>query len=391
MKARNLVILGSTGSIGVSALDVVRRHKKKLRVLGLAAHQNVDLMLKQIREFRPKVVALHDSGSSGRLERIVSGWRKKPLVLNHGQGVQRMASLQEADVVLCSMVGGQGLLPLVAALKAGKTVCLANKEPLVIAGSILMKLSKKYKAPIVPVDSEHSAIFQILNGENHGDIRRLILTASGGPFYRSTKDLDTITVDEALRHPTWKMGKKITIDSATLMNKGLEAIEAHHLFGVPMDRISIVIHPQSIVHSLVEFKDGAMLAQLSHPDMRLPIQYALMHPARMKTPVRPLVLEEIKTLDFADPDFSRFPCLKLALWAGRRGGTAPAVLSASNEEAVRAFISRRITFMSIPRIISQVLKKQQIIHDPSLNDILGADAWAREEARRVIERSEKKI
>jgi 1-deoxy-D-xylulose-5-phosphate reductoisomerase len=386
MEKKNVVILGSTGSIGVNALDVVRRYRKKFHVVGLSANKNVDLLLKQIREFSPKAVVVQDGAAAAGLSHVLSSWKKKPLLWNHDGGLEKMAVMKESHVVLSGVVGARGLLPLVAALKAGKTVGLANKEALIVAGDIIMNLSRKHKAPIIPVDSEHSAIYQCLQGQEHGDVERLILTASGGPFYRSKKDLDTITVEEALDHPTWKMGAKITIDSATLMNKGLEAIEAHHLFGIPMEKISIVIHPQSIVHSLVEFADGAMLAQLSNPDMRLPIQYALTHPRRFKTSIKKLELEQVKELHFAAPDFSRFPCLKLALDAGKRGGTAPVALSSSNEEAVQAFIERKISFMSIARVVGAVLKRHPVRNKPTLHDVLEVDGWARREARAIIAR-----
>jgi len=389
LKRKKVVVLGSTGSIGKNSLDVIRRNPDAFRVLGLAANCNVDLMTSQIRAFSPNVVAMGDTPSALRLQKIVSRMPKKPMVWNHAHGLEKLAGLKGSDFVLSGLVGSKGLLPLVAALKAGKTIGLANKEALVMAGEIIMNLSKKHKAPVIPVDSEHSAIWQCLEGQNHGDIEKIILTASGGPFYRRENDLDTITVDQALNHPTWKMGQKITIDSATLMNKGLEAIEAHYLFNIPMDKISILIHPQSIVHSMVEFKDGAVLAQLSNPDMRLPIQYALTYPQRCGTPIKRLSLEEIERLEFAKPDFRRFPCLKLALDAGRRGGTAPVVLSASNEEAVKAFIHNRVSFMTIPKIVEGVLKKHKFMRKPTLTQICQCDLWAKEEAKKMIQRREK--
>jgi 1-deoxy-D-xylulose-5-phosphate reductoisomerase len=382
---KNIVILGSTGSIGVNALDVVRRHKDRFRVVGLAANSNVALMRKQIQEFKPLAVAMGHTPSADALRNSLSSMRNAPPVWNHDAGAERLARLPQASTVICGMVGAQGLLPLVAALKAGKTVGLANKEALIVAGPVILALSKRYKAPLIPVDSEHSAIFQCLQGHKDVEVSKLILTASGGPFYRSTHDLDTITVEQALNHPTWKMGNKITVDSATLMNKGLEAIEAHFLFDVPMEKIEIVIHPQSIVHSLVEYADGAMLAQLSHPDMRIPIQYALTHPERSATPVRKLDLAQVQQLTFAKPDFSRFPCLKLALDAGRLGGTAPAVLSSSNEEAVYAFLRGRISFMQIPKVVAHVLKRHTARKTPTLKDILAVDSSARTTARQFID------
>lgn len=384
MKKRKVIILGSTGSIGTSALQVVRRHRDAFQVIGLAANKNVRAIARQIKEFSPSIVAIDDTPSAQALSSLVSSWKNRPQIWNHKEGLERLASNKEADIVLSGVVGARGLLPLVAALKAGKTVGLANKEALVVAGELVMALAKKHGGKIIPVDSEHSAIFQCLMGHEPQAVRRLILTASGGPFYRYAGDLDDISVEQALNHPTWNMGEKITVDSATLMNKGLEAIEAHHLFGVPMGKISIVIHPQSIVHSLVEFEDGALLGQLSHPDMRLPIQYAMTYPKRYKTQLRQLHLEEVGRLDFAKPDFSRFPCLKLALDAGRRGGTAPVVLSSGNEEAVKAFLEKRISFMMIPKIVSTVLKKHRFKARPTLNDILELDRWAHKEAHNVI-------
>ncbi len=384
MERKNIVILGSTGSIGVNALDVVRRNKNNFNVVGLAANNNVDLMLKQIREFKPVAVAMGSTPSAEALKSALKSVKAAPQVWNHEDGVERLAGMKESSMVLCGMVGSRGLLPLVAALKAGKTVGLANKESLIVAGEYILALSKKYNAPLIPVDSEHSAIYQCLRGHEGVEVSKIILTASGGPFYRSTKDLNTITVEEALKHPTWKMGAKITVDSATLMNKGLEAIEAHFLFGIPMEKIAIVIHPQSIVHSLVEYADGAMLAQLSHPDMRLPIQYALTHPKRFKTPVKTLDLTQVAELNFAAPDFSRFPCLKLALDAGKRGGTAPTALSSANEEAVKAFINGQISFMSIPKVVAGVLKKHRPKSALELKTIMAVDVWAREYARELI-------
>jgi 1-deoxy-D-xylulose-5-phosphate reductoisomerase len=390
MARKKVVVLGSTGSIGVNTLDVVRRNPSAYQVLGLAANRNVRLILDQIKEFSPQMVAIDDTPAAAELKKALSGVKNAPQILNHAEGLEKLAAHKNADVVISGVVGARGLLPLVAALKAGKNVGLANKEALVVAGPIIMALAKKHKARIIPVDSEHSAIFQCLQGHKSSEVSRILLTASGGPFYRDTRDLDSITVEEALNHPTWKMGAKITVDSATLMNKGLEAIEAHHLFGVPMKKIEILIHPQSIVHSLVEFEDGASLAQLSHPDMRIPIQYALTYPSRNQTPTKKLNLEEVGRLDFAKPDFSRFPALKLALEAGIRGGTAPAVLSASNEVAVRAFLEKKISFMAIPRVVAAVLTAHKFNAAPRLAEVVAIDQWARKEAADIIVSLEKK-
>ncbi len=390
MKKKNVVILGSTGSIGKNALDVVRHHKSRFKVVGLSANRNASLMAEQIREFSPQAVAMSDTPAADELRSQLSAKRSRVPVWNHSDGMERLARLKGADVVLCGVVGASGLRSLVSALKAGKTVGLANKEALIMAGDLITALSKKNKAPLIPVDSEHSAIFQCLRGENHGAVTRLILTASGGPFYRAKRNLDSITVEEALNHPTWKMGSKITVDSATLMNKGLEAIEAHHLFNIPMEKISIVIHPQSIVHSLVEYADGAMLAQLSHPDMRLPIQYALTYPDRWPSKLRRLHLPDVGRLDFDTPDFRRFPCLDLALRAGRKGGTMPAVLSGANEVAVQAFLSRKISFLTIPKVVGYVCGRHRSKNRPSLKAVFEADRWARLIAAQAVLRWEKK-
>jgi 1-deoxy-D-xylulose-5-phosphate reductoisomerase len=386
MIKKNVVILGSTGSIGVNALDVVRKYKSDFNVLGLGANRSIEKILGQIKEFSPRYVAINDTPSADLLRNKFKTLKRPPTLWNHGNGMENLAAHPDADYVLCGMVGSAGLLPLIAAIKAGKTIGLANKEALVVAGSLIQKLIAKHKATLIPVDSEHSAIYQCIKGHATNEIDRIILTASGGPFYRTKKDLKNITVEEALNHPTWKMGAKITVDSATLMNKGLEAIEAHFLFNIPMEKIQIVIHPQSIVHSLVEFSDGALLAQLSHPDMRLPIQYALTYPNRRPTALRRLELEDVQRLDFSKPDFSRFPCLGLALQAGRLGGTAPTVLSSSNEIAVGAFLEKKIFFTDIAKVVAFVLSQHKNHKNPSLNDILLADVWARENATHYIKK-----
>lgn len=383
---KKLAILGSTGSIGVNALDVVRRLKREggaFRVVSLSAHSNLALLQQQVGEFRPRLAVVGDDASAEALTRWARGRKIKLNVRVGVEGLVRAASAPGVDLVLSAVVGAVGLKPLLAALRAGKDVALANKEALIVAGEIVMATARRYGGRIIPVDSEHSAMFQCLSGRTspgHG-IRRLILTASGGAFYRRKGSLSTVGVDEALKHPTWKMGKKITIDCATLTNKGLEAIEAHHLFGVPLEKIQIVIHPQSIVHSLVEFEDGSMLAQLSHPDMRLPIQYALTFPERRPGPVRPLELEEIQKLEFFTPDFRRFPSLALALEAGRRAGAWPAVFNGANEVAVKAFLEGRLPFTGIPKLCRRVMGRFKAAKGKAgLATILEADAWAREEA-----------
>ncbi len=390
---KEISILGSTGSIGVNALDVVRRLNKQrggnsYRVVGLSAQRNIDPLKEQIREFRPDAVVVSDGRSAVDLKSWAKRHQPKLQVWDGVAGLERLAE-KKSDVLLTSVVGSVGLLPLLAAVRAGRKVAVANKEAFIVAGDLITGEAKKHGAELIPVDSEHSAIYQCIQSVPARQIRRIILTASGGAFYRRQGSLDSVTVQEALKHPTWKMGNKITIDCATLMNKGLEAIEAHHLFGVPMDRIEIVVHPQSIVHSLVEFSDGAMLAQLSHPDMRLPIQYALTHPDRLPTPLKTLELHEIRMLEFLKPDFRRFPCLGLALEAGRRGGTWPSVLNGSNEVAVRAFMDEKISFLDIPKVIRRVLSdyRPNRSNAAGLEEILQADRWARDRAAALCDKA----
>lgn len=387
---RVLALWGSTGSIGVNALDVVRRLNRAgaaVRVDVLSAHSNVDLLKKQIVEFRPSRVVVGDPAAVQPLARWARAKKIRTRIGSGVDGLMESAVVPRIELVVSAVVGAVGLTPLLAALRAGKNVALANKEALIVAGELVMETARRSGAQVIPVDSEHSALFQCLGGRTGPGqgVRRLILTASGGAFYRHKGSLSKVGVAQALNHPTWKMGKKITVDCATLTNKGLEAIEAHHLFGVPMDRIEIVIHPQSIVHSLVEFDDGSMLAQLSHPDMRLPIQYALTYPDRRPTPVKTLALEEIRTLEFYRPQFQRFPSLSIALDAGRRGGLWPAVFNAANEVSVQSFIQGRSGFMDIPKICRRVMDGYKTRGNPlSLRDVLAADRWARQAAQDAL-------
>jgi len=382
---RRIVVLGSTGSIGVNALGVIGRLGPGFRVVGLSARRNIALLLKQIREYEPEAVSVWEESDAQTLRAKALMVRGKPLVVLAGlEGLTELASWSSADVVLTAVVGAVGLKPLLAALRGGKTVALANKEALIMAGELVIGEAKRWNATLLPVDSEHSALFQCLNGERSKAVRRLILTASGGPFYRYKKSLDRVTVKQALAHPTWKMGKKITIDSATLMNKGIETLEASILFGVPLDQIEVVIHPQSIVHSLVEYVDGAMIAQLSWPDMCLPIQYALTYPERVPGRLAPLDLVKAKRLEFFKPDFRRFPCLALAREAGRKRGTWPTVLNAANETAVHAFLEGRIRFTDIARIVEKSLAKHQGAAHPSLEAVLDADQSGRRQAEEFI-------
>lgn len=386
---KKIVILGSTGSIGVNALYVVKRLGSAWRVLGLSTQNNIERLAEQSAEFKPALVSVPDAPAAEKLAKLL-GRGGSPKILRGLESLEELASHPQADLVLSSVVGSAGLLPLLAAIKEGKTIALANKEALIVAGDLIMKRVKRSKAKLLPVDSEHSAIFQCIQADPREHIRRIIITASGGPFYHRRSPLNGVTPEEALAHPTWKMGKKITVDSATLMNKGLEVIEAHHLFGIPYDQIDIVIHPQSIVHSLVEFKDGAVLAQLSHPDMRLPIQYALTYPARRECPIKPLDLAQVSRLEFYPPDFERFPCLALALEAGRRGGTLPTAVSAANEVAVQAFLAHQISFTDIPQILENIMNRHpRQVPDPDLEEILAIDHWARRATRELIQAGRK--
>jgi 1-deoxy-D-xylulose-5-phosphate reductoisomerase len=381
---KRVVILGSTGSIGESALRVARDIPDRMEVVGLAAGRSAQALLAQAAEFKPRAVALYETaemdGIRGHLPEGTSC---------HGgaEGLIELATMSEADLVLIAIVGTAGLAPALAAIRAGKAIAVASKEILVMAGEEVTREAARYNVPILPVDSEHNAIFQCLVGEPPRHIRRLILTASGGPFRRtSAADLERVTPEQALKHPTWSMGRKITIDSATLFNKGLEMIEARWLFGVPMEQVEVVVHPQSIVHSLVEFVDGSQLAQLSHSDMCFPIQYAVTYPDRLPNRLRPLNLAEVGALHFEAPDPDRFPALRLAREAGMAGGTLPAVLNAANEVAVPAFLEGRIPFPAIWRTVEAVMGKHRMVQHPRLDDILKADAWAREAAREEIER-----
>ncbi len=386
---RQVSILGSTGSIGESALQVVDAHPSELSVVGLAAQRNHKRLWSQALRHRPRAVAIFEPEAAERLGKLAAG-RRGPEILKPGvEGLVELAVRPEADVVLLSVAGAVGFAPLLAALKAGKTVALANKEPMVMAGEPLMREADRWQARLLPVDSEPSAVFQCLagRGAKPADVRRVLLTASGGPLYRRKGSLSTVSVKEALAHPNWRMGRKITVDSATLMNKGLEAIEIKNLFGLSLSQIEIVIHPQSIVHSAVEFRDGSMLAQLSKPDMRLPIQYALTYPERRTSPVEPLDLARLGRLDFERPDFKRFPCLELALAAGKAGGVMPAVLSAADEVAVEAFLEGRLKFTDIPRVIERALKAAGSASPrPTLGEIVEADQWARAKAKELVER-----
>lgn len=379
---KKITILGSTGSIGTSALGVVRNYPDLFEVVGLAAGRNVDELSKQIEEFHPALVGVFDHTCARTLkERFPS-----VSIVAGDEGILEVASCRDTDFILSSIVGAAGLLPTIEAVRTGKTVGLANKESLVMAGEYVKQVAEKSGSVIIPVDSEHSAIFQCLQGHDRDGLKRLILTASGGPFARkSDAEMKDITVHDALNHPNWSMGRKVTIDSSTLMNKGLEVIEAYHLFSVDESRIKVLIHPQSIVHSMVEFIDGGIIAQLSMPDMSGPIAYALSYPKRLADIVDPCSLSEIGTLTFMEPDTARFPCLRLAFEALAERGTFPAVLNAANEVAVNAFLEERVSYGSIPVIIERTLSLHEKSDNPGLEEILAADRWARKESEKIIE------
>lgn len=384
---KNIVILGSTGSIGTSSLSVMEGLGPDYRVLALTANRNTDLFLQQINTFKPRFAAVLDPAAYETLKtQMPQGTQLLPPEM---ESLTFLASLPSADLIINGLVGAVGFKPLVAAIKAGKTIALANKEPMVMAGKTVMQECRRWNATIIPVDSEPSAMFQCMEGTDansydqvNKSISRVFLTASGGPFAKRTDSLDTVTPAEALNHPRWKMGKKITIDSATLMNKGFEAIEIMNLFSLPEEKVQIVIHPQSLIHSAVEYVDGAILAEMSEPDMRIPIQYAITYPKRMPSPVKPLNLFQAQKLEFFEPDFERFPCLELALAAQAKGSIFPAVLSAADEVAVEAFLKEQIRFTDIPKLIYSVLKDTYgtSTEHITLNQAAEADAWGREKA-----------
>ena len=380
---RNISILGSTGSIGRSTLGVVDAFPDELRVVGLAAGGNLELLAEQVRKYRPELVSVKSEADVARLEPLVG---PGVAIVWGSEGASSVATLDSADAVIAAIVGAAGIPPVYAALTAGKRVGIANKEVLVAAGDVMTRAAREHCGEILPVDSEHNAVHQALRCGTHGEVQRIILTASGGPFLK--RDIATfgdITIEAALAHPTWRMGSKISIDSATMMNKGLEVIEAHHLFDMPADRIDILIHPQSIVHSMVEYVDGSIMAQLSTTDMKFPIQYALLYPDRVTAPFARLDLGKIRTLDFLAVDAHRFPAVDLAYSALRAGGSAPAVLNAANEIAVERFLAGELPFVAIVEIVSRVLEKHSGSVAPigSVEDALHWDGWARNEARGI--------
>lgn len=380
MKAISL--LGSTGSIGTQTLDIAAQYPDQFQIVGLAAGRNVELLAQQVRQFRPQIVAICEEEKLAELQAAIADLTPQPILLAGDEGIVEVARYSAADVVVTGIVGCAGLLPTIAAIQAGKDIALANKETLIAGGPVVLPLLQQHGVKLLPADSEHSAIFQCLQGVPEGGLRRILLTASGGAFRDlPVEKLAHVTVADALKHPNWSMGRKITIDSATLMNKGLEVIEAHFLFGMDYDHIDIVIHPQSIIHSLIELQDTSVLAQLGWADMRLPLLYALSYPDRIATDWKPLDLVKAGDLTFREPDHQKYPCMKLAYAAGRAGGCMPAVLNAANEQAVALFLDEAIRFLDIPRLIEQVCDRYhtQNRSTPTLEDIIAADQWARQE------------
>ena len=375
---KQLAILGSTGSIGTQTLDVVRRNPARYAVYALCAHRSIDKLVAQTQEFHPEVVCIADETLYEELNRRLSAIGFEGKVWAGADAIAEMVTMPSIDIVVASMVGYAGLRPTIEAVKAGKTIALANKETLVVAGEIICELAVQYHAPILPVDSEHSAIFQSLVGEDRSEIEKILLTASGGPFRTFTREqMEAVTAADALKHPNWEMGAKITIDSASMMNKGFEVIEAKWLFGVPVEKIQVLVHPQSIVHSAVQFTDGAIKAQLGAPDMRLPIQYALSFPERLASDFPRADLFALKDLTFEKPDLERFPNLGLAYEAVRRGGNIPCVLNAANEVANLAFRENRCGFLQMSDIISETMAKAAFIAKPTYEDYVATDAAAR--------------
>jgi 1-deoxy-D-xylulose-5-phosphate reductoisomerase len=375
---KNVVLLGSTGSIGTSTVKVSEDLPDRIRLLGLAAGNNAELLLKQARKHRPEAISINNPEKARDLGKFFGAATQ---VYSGDEGLIKLATLPAADIVLIAIVGTAGLKPALAAIRAGKDIAVASKEILVMAGEIVMSEARKHGVRVLAVDSEHSAIFQCLDGKPSSSVRKLWLTASGGPFRNTPKEeFANITVERALKHPSWVMGKKITIDSATLFNKGLEMIEARWLFDIGMERVGVLVHPQSIVHSMVEFVDGALLAQLSTPDMCLPIQYALTYPDRAPSERVQTNFAKLGSLTFEEPDAERFPALNLARRAGEAGGTLPAVLNAANEVAVEAFVNRKINFPQITEIVRRTMDAHKVVLHPTLEQILEADAWARREA-----------
>ena len=379
---KKIAILGSTGSIGTQTLDVVREHPDELEVVALAAGRNKDRLNAQIEEFRPRIVSLDDPAAAAELK---EEWKDRGVqVLCGKEGLMAVAGMEESDILVTAVVGMMGILPTMEAISKGKDIALANKETLVTAGHLIIPMAKEYGVRILPVDSEHSAIFQCLHGNRQQDVDKLLITASGGPFRGKKKeDLEAVTLQDALKHPNWAMGQKITIDSSTMVNKGLEVMEAHWLFGVDYDRIQVVVQPQSIIHSMVQFVDGAVLAQLGTPDMRVPIEYALFYPERRSLAGDRLDFSTLQSIQFEKPDYETFRGLKLALEAGKTGGSMPTVFNAANERAVALFLKEQIRYTDIVKIIETCMDRHVLIEHPALEEILETEQWVYHEIERI--------
>jgi len=379
---KQISLLGSTGSIGVSTLDVVARNSDRFEICGLSAGSNAEKFVQQVKQFKPKVASLFDRSKEAFVREQLAGLDVE--IIFGEQGPVTVATWPDADLVVSGIVGSAGLVPALAAINAGKNLALANKETLVVAGELVLKAAKDKNVAIIPIDSEHSAILQAMNGEKKEQVKKIILTASGGPFRTFTPEqMEHVTVEQALNHPNWSMGAKITIDSATMMNKGLEYIEAKWLFGLETE-VEVIIHPQSIIHSMIEFVDTSIMAQLGIPDMRVPIAYALSYPDRLDCELPSLDLAQLSRLDFETPDYEKFPCLKLAIDALDAGETLPTVLNAANEIAVQAFLDEQISFKEISEIIRTTMQNHKSRPVTALEDVLSADRWTREEARKLI-------
>ncbi len=383
---RKITILGSTGSIGKQALQVIDQFPGRFKIVALSAKENIAELEEQARKYHPEAVALENKEKAEELSRQLRGTGIQ--VLSEAAGIERLASWPGSDLVLVALVGFSGLLPTLAAIESGKNIALANKEALVVGGELVLSAAANKNCSIIPVDSEHSAVFQCLHAGAKQEVKRIVLTASGGPFRGWTRDeMSGVTPEQALKHPSWDMGAKITVDSATLMNKGFEVIEAHWLFGLSYDSIGVVVHPESIVHSMVEYIDGSVMAQMGLPSMMHPIQYAFSFPHRWESTYQPLDLAGIQSLNFSNPDTDVFPCLKLAYDAGKTGGTMPTVLNAANEVAVYHFLNKQLHFADIPVLLERVMKLHQLTAFPTLEDILSADRWARKEAELLLKRN----
>jgi len=385
---KKISILGSTGSIGKSTIDVIKNHPDKFRIVGLAARNNVVLLEEQIRFFKPEIAAVYDDEAAETLRR-----KKLPVEILSGEdGIIRVATHAEADTVVSAIVGSAGLVPTHEAIKSGKDIALATKEALVMAGSIIMNEAAKKNVRILPVDSEHSAVFQCLHGRDMNEVDKVVLTASGGPFLgKDIAELDSVTPEDALKHPTWDMGRKISIDSATLMNKGLEVIEACWLFDLPPEKVEVILHPQSIVHCMVKFVDGSMIAHMSVPDMKGPISYALSYPERFGGVIPKVDLAEVRDLTFFRPDEKKYPALQLTYAALRAGGTMPCVMNAANEIAVEAFLESKIAFTSITRVVSMTMTAHKVQKTDSIDTVISSSGWAKETAKDIVENSELRI